>query len=149
MKPFLTQQKSIKKNLFSFWGNLVRIIPIFILIISKTILLLILFTFLAKDICGFHIKLGVSLSYIFKRIGNNISKRTEDFLQDFQHKEYLIFVDIKEKIIFVVLKKNIEQDQILKAYFHACLCGVLASMSQRLPIVSFFDCSKLSFNLYC
>lgn len=62
----------------------------------------------------------------------------EDFLQDFQHKEYLIFVDIKEKIIFVVLKKNIEQDQILKAYFHACLCGVLASMSQRLPIVSFF-----------
>ncbi|KAF7390220.1 hypothetical protein HZH68_012077 [Vespula germanica] len=87
-----------------------------------------------KDICGFHIKLGVSLSYIFKRNTNNISKCTEDFLKDFQHKEYLIFVDTKEKIIFVVLKKNIEQHEILKAYFHACLCGILTSMSQQLPI---------------
>nr|KAF7413227.1 hypothetical protein H0235_013078 [Vespula pensylvanica] len=76
----------------------------------------------------------VSLSYIFKRNANNISKCTEDFLKDFQHKEYLIFVDIKKKIIFVVLKKNIEQHEILKAYFHACLCGILTSMSQQLPI---------------
>ncbi|KAI4502870.1 hypothetical protein M0802_001914 [Mischocyttarus mexicanus] len=87
-----------------------------------------------KDLCGFHIELGASLSYILKKNSHNISKRIEDFLQDFQHKEYLIFVDIKKKTIYVVLKKNIGQYEILKAYFHACLCGILTSMSQQFPI---------------
>ncbi|KAI4486730.1 hypothetical protein M0804_006100 [Polistes exclamans] len=87
-----------------------------------------------KDICGFHIELGVSLSYILKRNNHNISKHIEDFLKDFQHKEYLIFVDNKKKTIYVVLKKNIEQYEILKAYFHACLCGILTSISQQFPI---------------
>ncbi|XP_015182711.1 PREDICTED: RUS1 family protein C16orf58 homolog [Polistes dominula] len=91
-----------------------------------------------KDICGFNIKLGVSLSYILKRNNHNMTKRIEDFLQDFQHKEYLIFLDIKKKIIHVVLKKNIGQNEILKAYFHACLCGILTSISHKIPIELLF-----------
>ncbi|KAK2581179.1 hypothetical protein KPH14_007983 [Odynerus spinipes] len=102
-----------------------------------------------ENVCGFHIKLGVSLSYVLKKKSYSLPKSAEHYLDDFKHKEYLIFVDIKEKTIFVPLKKNIGQFEILKAYFHAYICGVLTSMSQRLPIELLLttETSKPSFPL--
>lgn len=102
-----------------------------------------------KKVCGFHIKVGVSLSYILKKKSCSISKSIEQLLKYFYHKEYLIFVDIQEKTIFVLLKKNIKQSEILKAYFHAYICGILTSMSQQLPIELFLttETSRPSFPL--
>lgn len=84
---------------------------------------------------GFHIKIGVSFAYILKR--NIMSPIEIDFLlKFFEDRKYLIAIDIERRIIFVILKKNVNPTEVLEGYFYAAMCGLHICMARKIPIVS-------------
>ncbi|XP_029168227.1 LOW QUALITY PROTEIN: RUS1 family protein C16orf58 [Nylanderia fulva] len=87
----------------------------------------------AKSICGFDIKIGVSFASILKR--NVISSMEMEFLlKFFEDRKYLITIDIEERNIFIILKKNIQPVEVLEAYFYASMCGFYICMAKKIPI---------------
>lgn len=87
------------------------------------------------SICGFNIKMGVSLAGLIK--SNIISTSdTELSLKLFLDRKYLIAIDVQNKTIFICFKKDAQPCDVLEAYFHACLCGLFICMSLKVPLVS-------------
>lgn len=94
--------------------------------------------FLAKRVCGFDIKIGVSFASVLKKI--EISSMEMNFLLTFfEDRKYLITMDIETRSIFVILKTNAQPTDILEAYFYASMCGFYICIAQKIPIVSKTD----------
>ncbi|GAB1868957.1 UPF0420 protein C16orf58-like protein [Camponotus japonicus] len=86
-----------------------------------------------KSICGFNIKIGVSFASILKK--NVISSMEMEFLlKFFEDRKYLIAIDVKNRNIFVILKKDIQATEILEAYFYASMCGFCICIAKKIPI---------------
>lgn len=87
----------------------------------------------AKRIFGFQIKMGVSLESVFK---NDIIKPDDLQLLSnlFQNRKYLIVMDLKLKMILIPIAKDAQPAEILQAYFHGCLYGLITCMTLRLPV---------------
>lgn len=82
-----------------------------------------------KDVCGFEIKIGITLSTIARKNFQICS-----LLEYFQHRNYLIAVDQSCKKIYVGLRKGAQPCDVLQAYFHAYLCAVSACITRKLPL---------------
>lgn len=98
-------------------------------------LLLLIIFFAAMNICGFNIKIGVSLAALIKK-DLILTSDTELSLKLFLDRKYLISIDVQNKTIFICLKKDAQPYDVLEAYFHACLCGLFICMSLKVPLVS-------------
>ncbi|XP_017882483.1 RUS1 family protein C16orf58 homolog isoform X2 [Ceratina calcarata] len=85
------------------------------------------------SVCGFNIKIGVSLADLIKR-DIILTSDTELALKLFLDRKYLISIDVQNKTIFICLKKDAQPYDILEAYFHACLCGLYICMSLKVPL---------------
>ncbi|XP_048508030.1 RUS family member 1 isoform X2 [Athalia rosae] len=82
---------------------------------------------------GFEIKMGVSLQSVFKnRIINPDDLQLLSNL--FRNRKYLIIMDVKQKTIFVPIAKDSQSSEVLQAYFHACIYGLITYMTLRWPI---------------
>lgn len=85
--------------------------------------------------CGFNIKIGVSLAGLIKK--DVISPNGAELsLKLFLDRKYLISIDVQNRTIFICLKKDAQSYDVLEAYFHACLCGLFICMSLKVPLVS-------------
>lgn len=93
------------------------------------------YIFAAMNICGFNIKIGVSLAALIKE-DIILTSDTELALKLFLDRKYLISIDVQNKTIFICLKKDAQPYDVLEAYFHACLCGLFICMSLKVPLVS-------------
>lgn len=60
----------------------------------------------------------------------------EFLLKFFEDRKYLIAIDVKNRNIFVILKKDIQATEILEAYFYASMCGFYICIAKKIPIVS-------------
>ncbi|XP_012277949.1 RUS1 family protein C16orf58 homolog [Orussus abietinus] len=90
----------------------------------------------SKKLCGFTIKMGVSLKSMVQK--NAIMLDDLEMITNlFQKRKYLIAVDIKRKTIFVSFTKCAESRDVLRAYFHSCICGLLVCMALRWRIPIF------------
>lgn len=87
----------------------------------------------AMSVCGFNIKIGVSLADLIKK-DIILTSDTELALKLFLDRKYLISIDVQNKTIFICLKKDAQPCDILEAYFHACLCGLYICMSLKVPL---------------
>lgn len=92
-----------------------------------------LFTEPTMNVCGFRIKMGVSLANMIKRHIISPSD-TELLLKLFLDRKYLISIDIRNKTIFISLKKDAQSCDVLEAYLYACLCGLFICMSLKMPL---------------
>lgn len=45
-------------------------------------------------------------------------------------------MDLSNKKVFIILSKEVTDDDILKAYFHACVYALVMSKIKRIPAVS-------------
>lgn len=77
------------------------------------------FFLLAKQYSSFSIKLGISLSDVIKNPRMNNIEYLTKLMNHFRKKPFLIIPDIRKKIIYVVLRKNVLSVNILEAYFNA------------------------------
>lgn len=100
------------------------------------------------SICGFNIKIGVSLADLIKK-DIILTSDTELSLKLFLDRKYLISIDVQSKTIFICLKKDAQPYDVLEAYFHACLCGLFICMSLKVPLDVFLkpEVSDLSYPL--
>ncbi|XP_015603270.1 RUS1 family protein C16orf58 homolog isoform X2 [Cephus cinctus] len=86
----------------------------------------------SKDNFGFHIKMGVSLENVIKKM---ISTSDMDALvRRFRFEKYLLVMDIKQKTILISFAKGVNSFDILKAYFHASLCSLFTCMILKWPV---------------
>lgn len=101
-----------------------------------------------KSICGFDIKIGVSFASVLKK--SIISSMEMEFLlKFFENRKYLIIIDIKKRNIFIILKKDVQDAEILEAYFYASVCGFYICMAKEIPIDLLLrsETSELSYQL--
>ncbi|XP_076626425.1 RUS family member 1 isoform X1 [Colletes latitarsis] len=107
-----------------------------------------LFTKPTRSICGFNVKMGVSLANLIQKDIIPTSY-TELSLKLFLDRKYLISIDVQNRTIFVCLKKDAQPYDVLEAYFHACLCGLFICMSLKVPLDLFLkpEVSDLSYPL--
>ncbi|XP_017762365.1 PREDICTED: RUS1 family protein C16orf58 homolog [Eufriesea mexicana] len=100
------------------------------------------------SICGFNIKIGVSLAALIKK-DIILTSDTELSLKLFLDRKYLISIDVQNRTIFICLKKDAQPYDVLEAYFHACLCGLFICMSLKVPLDVFLkpEVSDLSYPL--
>ncbi|CAK9809951.1 RUS family member 1 [Anthophora plagiata] len=100
------------------------------------------------DMCGFNIKIGVSLAALIKNDTISTSD-TELSLKLFLDRKYLISIDVQNKTIFICLKKDAQPYDVLEAYLHACLCGLYICMSMKVPLDLFLkpEVSEMSYPL--
>ncbi|XP_071446420.1 RUS family member 1 [Hetaerina americana] len=86
-----------------------------------------------KLLCGFKIKLGVSLSSASSsvkckaellKLVTNIQKQ----------RPYLLIVDAKKRCIHVILKQGETPQDVIKAYFHAVLLGISTCLASKEPL---------------
>ena len=85
------------------------------------------------SICGFNVKMGVSLAALLKK--NIISTSdTELSLKLFLDRKYLISIDVQNRTIFICFKKDAQPYDVVEAYLHACLCGLYICMSLKVPL---------------
>ncbi|XP_054008106.1 RUS family member 1 [Hylaeus anthracinus] len=85
------------------------------------------------SVCGFNVKMGVSLATLIQKDIIPTSD-TELSLKLFLDRKYLISIDVQDRTIFVCLKKDAQPHDVLEAYFHACLCGLFICMSLKVPL---------------
>ncbi|XP_014204534.1 RUS1 family protein C16orf58 homolog [Copidosoma floridanum] len=80
----------------------------------------------AKKRFGFDIEIGVSIEYILK---TNLvrSKDLPLLIELLQRRKYLPIMDVQQRKIHIVLPEEIDDAQILKAYFYSCIYAVVAS----------------------
>lgn len=79
--------------------------------------------------------MGVSLESVFQK--GIIEPDNVQILSNlFQNRKYFIVMDIKSKTIFVPIAKNAQSSEVLQAYFHASLYGLITCMTLRWPVVS-------------
>lgn len=101
-----------------------------------------------KSVCGFDIKIGVSLANVLKT--SVISSMEMEFLlKFFEDRKYMITIDIETRTIFIFLRKDIKSTEILEGYFYASMCGLYICMARRIPIDLLLRCetSELSYPL--
>ncbi|CAK9822000.1 RUS family member 1 [Anthophora retusa] len=100
------------------------------------------------NMCGFNIKIGVSLAALIKNDTISTSD-TELSLKLFLDRKYLISIDVQNKTIFICLKKDAQPYDVLEAYLHACLCGLYICMSMKVPLDLFLkpEVSEMSYPL--
>ncbi|XP_076287109.1 RUS family member 1 [Lasioglossum baleicum] len=101
-----------------------------------------------KKICGFDIKMGVSLATLIKK--NIISTSDIDLsLKLFLDRKYLISIDVENRTIFICFKKDALDSDVLEAYLHACFCGFFICMSLKVPLDLFLkpEVSDISYPL--
>ncbi|XP_033329880.2 RUS family member 1 isoform X1 [Megalopta genalis] len=107
-----------------------------------------LFSKPTMNMCGFNIKMGVSLATLIKK--NIISTSDIDLsLKLFLDRKYLIAIDIENRTIFICFKKDASASDVLEAYLHACFCGFFICMSLKVPLDLFLkpEVSDISYPL--
>ncbi|KAJ8681308.1 hypothetical protein QAD02_017095 [Eretmocerus hayati] len=80
----------------------------------------------ASKIFGFTIENGVSMEYVLEKKLVD-SKDVRSLIALFQRRKYLPVMDLKQKKIHVILSKDAQDLDILKAYFHSCFYALIAS----------------------
>lgn len=83
---------------------------------------------------GFDIEMGVSLEYILK-INLVSNKDIRLLLALFQRRKYLPIMDLQQRKIYVLLAKNISTVEMLRAYFHAYVYGLIVCETLELSTV--------------
>ncbi|KAK0094054.1 hypothetical protein PV326_011940 [Microctonus aethiopoides] len=89
---------------------------------------LMLFQRPSKKYCGFNINLGMSLSDVLDSYSINSVEFMVKMINHHRHKQYLILIDVKHEIIYILFKENINSLDVLNAYFDAYFYGLTISL---------------------
>ena len=81
---------------------------------------------LAKKIFGFEIESGVSFERVLK-MNLILPKDVRFLLALFQRRKYLPIMDLQQKKIYIILSKDVDDGDILKAYFHSAVYALITS----------------------
>ncbi|KAJ8737564.1 hypothetical protein PYW08_000159 [Mythimna loreyi] len=105
--------------------------------------------YLDQNLCGFHIKIGDSMKNLVKK--NPKAVFINKVKEVYSANEYIIYPCLRTRTIYVFLRNTATSDDILCAYFHSILFGVVICAINKydLPIYKSSEVSSTPFAQVC
>lgn len=75
----------------------------------------------------------MSLSDVLDSYSINSVEFMVKLINHYRHKQYLILIDVKHEIIYILFKENIHSLDVLSAYFDAYFYGLTISLKLQRP----------------
>lgn len=84
-------------------------------------------------LCGFKIKLGASIKNITRR--NTAAAHISRIKDIYGYRKYILYPNVNNREIYILLKEHITTDDILCAYFHAVLMSIIICAINNVNLV--------------
>lgn len=98
---------------------------------------------LNKKVCGFQILIGKSISAAHHKC--NDLRNWMIIKKVYKNKNYILYPDTEEKIVYLYIKDNITSEELLCGYFHAVLLGFVITAMYKKVIPAFPNVTLKSF----
>lgn len=84
-------------------------------------------------LCGFQIKMGVSIKDLIKKKYPKAS-HLKNIKDVYENRNYIIIPNVQDRKMYVLLNEKAMNDDILRAYFHAVLLSVIICVINDVPL---------------
>ncbi|XP_054271661.1 RUS family member 1-like [Macrosteles quadrilineatus] len=91
------------------------------------------FSYGAKDLCGFHVKLGCSVKHLVQS-GVMTSEELLVVSNMFRHRLYLLLPHRRTRTVYVLFASGATTLDVLQAYFHSVLVALTIALVDNVPI---------------
>lgn len=103
------------------------------MILIKIFCILMYIQILDLKLCGFRIKLGASIKKIAKH--NTAAAHISKIKDIYRYRKYILYPNVNDREIYILLKEHITTDDILCAYFHAVLMSIIICAINNVNLV--------------